>query len=99
MRQQIWTWLEMGVIKPNISRHHHSLVTVKKKEPGYIRICLDVIALTDHTSLFNLKVERIENLCVKFAEVTRGSFLDLVCSYFQLEVSADSHVFVLYFEG
>lgn len=72
-----------------VYKHHHSLVVVKKNCPGKIRVCLDFIQLKRFALLTYLKVERMDDLCLKFNGIKRATSLDLVNSYCQIEPTED----------
>lgn len=48
---QIKMWFECGIIESTISKHHHPLVVVRKKDIYEVRICLDLQELNRHVPL------------------------------------------------
>lgn len=86
VRDQIKSWLEHGIIEPTVSQYHHPLGIVNNNT-NQVRICLDLTKVNSHTTLLCLKVSNIEDLFAKFQDVICGSSLDLVESYFQIEIT------------
>lgn len=54
---------------------------VKKKEPGDIRIFLDLTVLNTHAPLIHLMVERMEDILLKVGGNVCSLSLDLVSSF------------------
>jgi len=89
---------KVGIIEAGISPHNR-LVIVKKKEPGKIRICVELTALNRHMPLINSKVEKKD----LFHRLDSSHFLtglDLSNSYLQIELKEDSRkYFSFFFKG
>lgn len=89
VRSHIRKWLDLGVIKPGLSKNSCPLIVAKKKN-GKIRVCLDLTLTNAHATQELLKAERIGNLLVRFHGVKLILNLDLNDSYTQVSLDKES---------